>query len=345
MNDLWNSLKTKNKPIFIYGMGNGADAVIDKLYSNGIGFNGVFASDSFVRGQTYRGKVVQTYNDICSQYDNFIVITAFGSSLPEVRKNIEKIASEQELYIADAPVYGNTFFDINFVRVHKNEINHVYQNLADEHSQRIFENVVRFKMSGIPQYLFNAESNETETLLDIFKLPKGANIFDLGAFIGDTADKFSKLWPDYGKIIAVEASKKNYQRLLQNASKIPNTHCVNAAIGYLNGSIFFDSEGGRNQSAHSGKQITPSITIDSLTEKYGAPDFIKFDIEGEELCGLIGAEKTIKEHKPAMLISAYHRSEDIISISKKVLSLRSDYKMHIRHFPCIPCWDTYFIFN
>ncbi len=344
MTDLWQSLKSKNKPIIIYGTGNGADAVIDKLASAGISVSGIFASDGFVRGQEFRGHTVRSYSDIKKQFGDFIVLTAFGSPLTEVRENIIKIAAEQELYIADAPVYGNTFFDGDFVSVHRTLLEQTYSLLADQRSKQNFENIVRFKLSGIPEYLFAAEDSEEKTLRQLLKLQKDATVFDLGAFIGDTAEKFAKLWPEYGKIIAVEPSEKNFSRLCATAEKLRDTQCVNAAIGYLNGNMFFGNEGGRNQSLHSGNRTTACVTIDTLTSIHGKPDFIKFDIEGEELNGIIGGENTIKEYKPLLMISAYHRSEDIITIPQKILSLRSDYKMYIRRFPCIPCWDTYYFF-
>ncbi len=344
MLDLWHYLKEQNKPIVIYGMGNGADAVIDKLISVGGKVSGVFASDDFVRGQSFRGHTVLTYNDIKEKFKKFIVVTAFGSSLPEVKENLLRIASEQELYIADAPVYGKTFFDSSFVSAHKNQLFEVYNSLSDERSKEVFENVVRFKLSGKTDYLFAAEDNETETVKGLLQFPKNATIYDLGAFNGDTAEKFAALWNDYGKIVAVEPSERNFIRLIENTKPLKNIECVNAAIGYLNGNMFFGNEGGRNQSLHGGSKTTKCITIDSLAEKYGKPDFIKFDIEGEELNGIIGGEETIKKYKPALMISAYHRSEDIITIAKKVLSLRNDYKVYFRRFPCIPCWDSYFIF-
>ncbi len=344
MTDLWQKLKATKKPIFIYGMGNGADLVIEKLSSCGAEISGVFASDDFVRGQTFHEFKVRTYSDIKKEHKEFIVVTAFGSPLPEIRNRIKEIAAEQELYIADAPVYGKTFFDANFVSVHKNELLEVYNSLSDTRSREVFENIVKFKLSGNPDTLFSTEDDEERTIRELFAISENATIFDLGAFIGDTAEKFSALWPNYEKIIAVEPSFKNYSRLTDFCEKQRNIISVNAAISYLNGNIFFDNEGGRNQKAHSGNHITPCITIDELSKRYGAPDFIKFDIEGEELNGIIGGEQTIKDRKPALLISAYHRSEDLISIPKKILSLRSDYKVYIRRFPCIPCWDTYFMF-
>ena len=344
MLDLWHYLKKQNKPIVIYGMGNGADAIIDKLSSVGVEVAGIFASDEFVRGQNFRGHTVLTYDDIKAKFKNFIILTAFGSSLPSVKDRILKLASEQELYIADAPVYGKTFFDDSFVSAHKNQLLEVYESLSDTRSREVFENVVRFKLSGKPEFLFAAEDDEINTIKTLLPLFDNATIYDLGAFNGDTAEKFSTIWKNYGKIVAVEPSEHNYNRLVVNTKQLRNIEYVNAAIGYLNGNMFFGNEGGRNQSLHAGSKTTRCITIDSLCQRFGKPDFIKFDIEGEELNGIIGGEETIKKYKPALMISAYHRSEDIITIAKKVLSLRDDYRLYFRRFPSVPCWDTYYIF-
>lgn len=45
--DLWNYLAKAAKPIFLYGMGDGADKVLSVLSSRGIAVQGVFASDEF----------------------------------------------------------------------------------------------------------------------------------------------------------------------------------------------------------------------------------------------------------------------------------------------------------
>lgn len=342
--DLWHSLKLKDKPILIYGMGNGADAIIEKLKKTDVQIDGIFASDEFVRGQSFHGFKVATYQEMKQKYCSFIVLVAFGTGRKDVISNVLKIASEQELYIPDAPVYGKTFFDDEYYNTHLNELHAIKDKFYDKRSINVFDNIIEYKKSGKIKPLFESEDCEDSAFNDIIQLSKNNRIFDLGAFTGDTAEKFSKYCPDYKEIIAVEPSQNNFNRLTENTKNMRDIKYENSAISYLNGTIFFGEEGGRNQSVYNGKNAVNSVTIDFLCKKYGKPDFIKFDIEGEELNGLIGGEETIKEYKPKLMISAYHRSEDIISIPNKVLSLRDDYKMFIRHFPCIPCWDTYYIF-
>ena len=54
--DLITRLKTADKPIVLYGMGNGADKIIDMLCQEDIKVSGVFASDGFVRQKLFRVK-------------------------------------------------------------------------------------------------------------------------------------------------------------------------------------------------------------------------------------------------------------------------------------------------
>ena len=102
--DLWRHLKETDKPILMYGMGNGADKILAELDKRGIEICDFFASDGFVRGHFFHGKRVLSYSEAKEQYGDFIVLLAFGSSLDDVIENIIKISKEQELYAPDVPV-------------------------------------------------------------------------------------------------------------------------------------------------------------------------------------------------------------------------------------------------
>ena len=84
------------------------------------------------------------------------------------------------------------------------------------------------------------------------------------------------------------------------------------------------------------------ITVDSLA--LDKVCFIKFDVEGSESDAIEGAAETIKRDRPVMKIACYHRSEDVFAIAKKVLEIRPDYNVYMRHTRCIPGWDTDFYF-
>jgi FkbM family methyltransferase len=43
-------------------------------------------------------------------------------------------------------------------------------------------------------------------------------------------------------------------------------------------------------------------------------NIIKMDVEGSEIEALLGASKTIQKHSPKLIISAYHKSDDLYLI-------------------------------
>ena len=63
--------------------------------------------------------------------------------------------------------------------------------------------------------------------------------------------------------------------------------------------------------------------------------FIKMDIEGAEYAALKGAEKIIREQRPRLAISIYHKPSDIVEIPKLLLEYKDDYKFYLRHYSLI----------
>ena len=54
-NDVWQNMRSCGRPLVLYGMGNGADAILDRMAKEGLTAAALFASDEFVRGQNFRG--------------------------------------------------------------------------------------------------------------------------------------------------------------------------------------------------------------------------------------------------------------------------------------------------
>lgn len=341
--DIWSYLKASNKKIVLYGTGNGADKVLDRLYSDGVSVSGVFASSGFVRDRYFRGFKVKSYAETAEELTSFIVLMCFGSSREEVFENVKKISSEQEFYIADVPVVGDNIFDEKFYNLHKSEIEKVSERLCDDESRRVFQNIVSFKLSGKSEFLFAAETPENR-YEDILTLKNNARILDLGAYTGDTVLKLSALNPTYSEIIAVEPNKNSFKKLKALSENMKNVIAVNAVISDKNGVSFLPvgNRGRGSREEIAGEEI-PAVTVDTLLCG-GSADLIKTDVEGNELKALTGAENTIKRYKPKLIVSCYHRSEDIFTLPQKVFEMRNDYKMFMRHKKSIPAWDTEFIF-
>ncbi len=338
--DLWQYLKAAKKPIVLYGMGNGADKIINVLNGYGIQIKGVFATDGFVRDKYFHEFKLTTYDVLKEQFGQMIVLLSFGSGREEVFRNIERISAEQEFFIPDVPVYGDGLFTNAFYNEHKADFDFVYSHLADELSKKTFENIISYKISGKFRYLYDCETEVDEAYSTFLKFGNNESYLDLGAYNGDTVLDFISRVEAYNSITAVEPDIKTFVKLNRNTANVTRLKTINACITDFNGEQSFAMRGGRNSGIGKG-EIIKAITVDSIE---AVPTFIKMDIEGEELKAIYGAEKTIKNHKPKMQIAAYHRNEDLFTIPKAVLNIRNDYKLYLRHNPCVPAWDTNYFF-
>lgn len=342
MTDIWTYLKNCNKNIVLYGTGNGADKILDELERNNIAVSGVFASDGFVRERFFRGMRVMSYSEAKEKFPDMTVLMCFGSSREEVLGNIRKISSECELLAPDVPVYGDNIFNASFYEKHIDELNRVREMLADELSVKTFDNHIKYKLTGKTEYLYDCETTKAEES-SIITLPENAVFVDLGAYNGDTVKEFTEKCPSYSAIFAVEPDKRSFRKLSENTAGLENISCIRAVIGDKNEDTFFDSKKGRGSHEASSGEIIPSVTVDAVLCGKKA-DFIKMDVEGNELRAISGAEKTIKTYKPQMLVSCYHRSEDMFTLPLKISEINPDYKVYMRHLPYVPAWDTAFYF-
>ena len=342
--DLWTYLKQQNRPIVLYGTGDGADKIIAVLEQNSIPISGIFASPGFVRDRKFHDIQVESFEKLYERFGkDMIVLMCFGSSREDVLSYVDEISSKCEFYAPDVPVYGKQLFDAEYYESHEAQFQIVRGMLKDELSRKTLDCIVNARLTGNISYLQLCEvlQEEADTLLP--KERKGL-FLDLGAYDGDTVMRYTSLLPELTQIIAVEPDKRNMRKLKENTCLINNIEYVQAFVSNKEGTADVSKNIGRGTSLDKeGGSEVRTVTIDSLVKSRDTA-FIKFDVEGAELDAIEGGAQTIKDFKPAMNIACYHRSEDLIEIPLKVLKLNPEYKVYMRHTPSIPAWDTYFYF-
>ena len=115
--------------------------------------------------------------------------------------------------------------------------------------------------------------------------------------------------------IAIEALEK--QKELN--PDINNITCNIFALSDVDGQqMSFNSEGPGANLDSDGDIKVKSITLDSFMKKQEKQivNFIKMDIEGSEIPALRGAVNSIREYKPKLAISAYHKWDDLRKYSR-----------------------------
>ena len=354
LRDIWTYLQNTDKKIVMYGMGNGADKILSICERYGIEVSDFFASDGFVRGHLFHGKRVLSYSEACEKYgrENMIVLLSFASSLPDVLANIYRIAGECELYAPDVPVCGENLFCSEFFGENESKINQVRELLCDEESRRVYDSVVDFKLSGDVKLLrdTHCDFSEVYRLLGAEKFEK---IADLGAYNGDTLREIAPFAPKLQDAIAFEPDKRNHKKLSDYAEGEERFKItpIKAAAWSNKDTLLFDGSGNRNSTLISkGIEVnrppkTVEVDAESLDNILDGErvDYIKFDVEGAEKEAIEGSLEAIEKHHPALMISLYHRSEDVFALPLMIYERFPDYKFYIRRREYIPAWDMVLI--
>ncbi len=338
---VWEKLQKTNEPIVMYGTGNGADKVLDVFEGLGIKISGVTASNGFVRERIFRGFTVKPLSFFEEEFDSFTVVITFGSSIPEVIGNIKEISKKHKVLVPVVPVIGADIFDRDYFIKNEEEIEKAYNLLADDFSKNVYKGYINFLWGGELCSLWDITTPESEVYENIIKVHKDETFVDVGAYRGDTVEKFMELCGgEYEKIIAAEPDFKTFNKLLNNCAELKNFKAVNCAVTDVDGEVYFSHSAGR-QSALGGDVPTKSLTLSSLCRNE-RPTFIKIDSEGCELEILKASPEILKEYKPKLNIAAYHKNEDVFKLPILINEINPQYKIHLRHHPYIPAWDTLF---
>lgn len=132
------------------------------------------------------------------------------------------------------------------------------------------------------------------------------SIIHAGTFFGDMLPNFSKYVQ--GTVYAFEPVLENYilARLCLSNNKLSNVLLMNSALSDKLGNLYINTTqsdgrhaGGASTIADEGV-ICSAIDIDS----FNITDLvlIQLDVEGHELCALMGAQDTIKRNRPVIAI-------------------------------------------
>lgn len=336
----WDYFKASELPVILYGMGDGADKVLDEFMRLGIPVKGVMASDEFVRGQVYRGFTVKRLRELEQELKDFNIALCFASQLPDVMEHIKHVAKRHRLLVPSVPVFGNNIFNRDFYCRNEKDIQHAYALLEDDLSRSVFESIIKFQYTGDIEYLDVCTTPKDEAFNNILKLSGSEVYLDLGAYNGDTIREFLSYSADgYRGITALEPNAKSFEKLKDCCSGMENVDLWQIGSYNKNTRLGFNGKGGRNCSIDEKGTPVQVCRVDTILCGKRIT-YAKLDVEGAEKATFEGMENTLKLFKPKLNVAAYHRSEDMFALILQLYKLNPEYKFYLRHHPYIPHWDT-----
>lgn len=337
----WDFLRNTDLPIFIYGMGDGAEKILRVFEMYGIATAGFFASDEFVRGHYFKGHLVHSLSQIEALIDDFVIVLAFGAGYESLYNRIRAIAQKHLLLAPDVPVIGDGLFTYEYCVENAHKLEKLYSLLADDMSRQTFADVINFRISGKIEYLHNCTCTRQDIFGEIIIAGQGDVYIDMGAYNGDTVLEYAQLTNNgYGRIYALEPDTRNFRKLGKNTDGMNNVELFNAAAWNEDTVLSFADRSGRNSALTNKngdriKQVN-ALRGDSLAQK---ADLIKMDVEGAEKQALEGCAELLARGSQ-LICALYHRTEDLIELPLQVHEINPSLKLYIRHLMYIPAWET-----
>lgn len=209
----------------------------------------------------------------------------------------------------------------------------LYEHLGDYRSKAILNGIFNYWFTFDFDKLFKL--NETVYSdyydYDIVRFNPNAVIADLGAYTGDSALDYARIYKKFNKIYAYEITPSTFNKLTQNVSAYPNIIPVNKGVASTSGTMYVEGSDlfAGNKLSSNGNIAVEVVTLDDDIQE--PVSIIKMDIEGAEKDALLGAKRHITEDKPQLLISAYHVIEDIFDIPRIINDIRDDYTYYLRY--------------
>ena len=347
---VWEIVKKSARPLVLYGMGDGADRIMELCAQNGLKIQGIFASDAFVRGQSFRSFKVESYDALKKRLgEPLTVLVAFASELPEVLARFKELAQKEEVLAPHLPLFGEKEqVSREWLRRYEKELKESYAALADAKSREVFAAALNYRLSGRLSYLFDCATSRKDDILELVKPSADEIYMDLGAYNGDTLAEFASLTGRRWQLaVAVEPDRRNARKLRQFAAQLAAdglpVEVHEQGIWNCQGELGFSDSGGRQSTfcAQAKKQV-PVTTVDALAADR-AVSYIKMDLEGAEMQALEGARHTLAAFRPRLFLAAYHYDTDLFRLPLFIRQLKLGYKIYLRKHPYVPCWELNYI--
>lgn len=307
-------LKGSRLPVFLWGAAEMAKVAEQLLEQNGVRHSGMVTDDA------YRSAGHKTRSELIATYSEYYMVCANGAAFyKSEEENLSHWPGCRGIFVFPDIYEMETTESVTEkeCRDYREGLEKVYTALSDQWSRDSMKAYLEEKITKdyrriipyvvTPQYFFQDAP---------WKLYQDEVLFDCGAYDGDSIRDFMAAVGNWQKIIACEPDPGNYQRLLKNIRKNgwKSIQAIQTGISARKAETRFSMTSDMcARISGEGDILIPVDSIDHILDGERA-SIIKMDIEGSEMEALEGAVNTIRQYRPLLMISAYHKKDDLIRI-------------------------------
>lgn len=219
--------------------------------------------------------------------------------------------------------------DPRFYDRHADRIATLRASLADTTSQALLDCIVEFRTNGDASVLPPPDPQQYFPK-DLPRWPQALRFIDCGGYTGDTVQALEAAGYRFEALATFEPNLTQYAMLTSNLKHIAGAAHFPCGVSDSNRLAGFDPSlgaGGHLLEAE-GEPIV-CLRLDDALPGF-APNLIKMDIEGEEPAALRGAINLIRQYRPHLAISIYHRPEHLWELQAQIQALALGYRFHLR---------------
>jgi len=222
----------------------------------------------------------------------------------------------------------------NELHDHHQDFLWLYQKLSDYRSRHLLYAV----LNNWYRFDFHSLGPSSEVLyddyfdMDIIKCGSNEVVVDLGAYTGNTVQKYIQSYGAYRRMYCYEISPKMISWLRQNLSGFWNIELRQKGASDKNVRMYIQEnteDASANVLSTQGSIEVEAVRIDDDIKE--PVTLIKMDIEGAEQEALCGCSGHIQNDKPKLAISVYHSHEDLWKIPKMIDEICPGYSFYLRY--------------
>jgi len=214
----------------------------------------------------------------------------------------------------------------------RSEYQALHDRLADGRSRQVLEAVIGFRRT-LDATVLQPVVTEHDLYAPegLFEFADNEVYVDGGSYDGDTIRSFvERVHGRFADVYAFEPDPVTFAKLKANFRNEPRVHPIHAGLYSHGGSLRFRDDASRGAIfAADGEIEMPVTTIDEVLGDRRLT-YVKMNIEGAEIDALRGARDAIRNWRPKLAISVYHRAGDLWRIPQLVLELNPDYDLYLR---------------
>lgn len=322
-------MREDSRPKFIFGCNVYGHALVEHLKIDGF-------IDDFREDRHFLDLPVSRIGDV--PRESLVLVASGGRPFSALRK-VQAAGFECLDYFAFHRICGLPLKEVVFnegfaldYQTNVEKYQKIYHLLADEESRDTFEKLINFRLTYDLNVINGFTDQENEQYFESFLQLKSQNetFVDVGSFDGFTSYSFIKSCPQYSAVHVFEPDPRNMRLCRERLSGLRD--CVFHNLGLSNRKQLLNFDAAGSASRISGIGAT-QIVVDRLDDVLDVkPTLIKMDIEGAELQAVEGSVETIARFHPRLALSIYHNPGDFWRLPERILDIRNDYKLFVRHY-------------